>query len=79
MDIEVRNENWCHIDNDEQTIYVIVSKSFKLQIQHRNIDTHTMIMHIKEFFIRLVELRGIRLLGNYFVVRWQKGSFTCVF
>lgn len=51
VDDEVRNKYQCHIDDYEHdTCVMLVSMSHELQMQHKNIDAHTIIMHIKELF-----------------------------
>jgi hypothetical protein len=48
---EVRNEHQRHVDDDEQNIRVMLASiSLELQRQYRNMDVHTMVMHLKEIF-----------------------------
>jgi hypothetical protein len=48
---EVRNEYQRHVDDNEHTAcMMLASISPKLQRKHENMDTHTMIMYLKELF-----------------------------
>jgi hypothetical protein len=48
---KVRNEHQRHVDDNEQnTCVMLASILFELQRQYRNMDVHTMIMHLKEIF-----------------------------
>jgi hypothetical protein len=50
-DNKVHSEYQCHIDDDEQAKYVMLSNmSLKLQTQHWNMNVHIIIMHLKKLF-----------------------------
>ena len=51
IDNEVRTKYQCHIDDNKQATYVMLSSmSLELQTYHENMDAYVVIMHFKELF-----------------------------
>jgi hypothetical protein len=72
---EIRNEYQCHVDDDEHAAYVmLIIMSFEFKKQHENMDVHTTIMHLKEFFDETSKTERYETSNELFRYKMIKGS-----
>jgi hypothetical protein len=74
---EVMNEHQRHVDDDEQNIRVILASiSLEFQRQYRNMDVHTMIMHLKEIFDEASWIERYETSNKLFCYKMIEGSLV---